>query len=93
MQCHIAASDTAVIARDSAQIEGDSIRCPYHGWRFGSDGICDDIPHFDGPMPRSAKLQSYVVAESLGCIWTWYDQEGGDPQYPVPDLPQWQQST
>ncbi|MFT5889201.1 MAG: hypothetical protein ACI9BO_002027, partial [Zhongshania sp.] len=29
----------------------------------------------------------------LGCIWTWYDQEGGDPQYPVPDLPQWQQST
>jgi 3-ketosteroid 9alpha-monooxygenase subunit A len=33
-----------------------------------------------------------VVAESLGCIWMWYDQEGGDPQYPVPDLPLWQQS-
>jgi hypothetical protein len=44
---HLAASDTAVIARDGAQIEGDSIRCPYHGWRFGSDGIYDDIPYFD----------------------------------------------
>lgn len=92
MQCHIAASDSAVIARDGAQIEGDSIRCPYHGWRFGADGVCDDIPYFDGPKPRSARLQSYVVAESLGCIWIWYDQEDGAPHYPVPDLPQWHKS-
>jgi 3-ketosteroid 9alpha-monooxygenase subunit A len=92
MQCHIAASDTAVIAREGAQIEGDSIRCPYHGWRFGADGLCDDIPYFDGPKPRSAKLNSYVVAESLGCIWMWYDAEGNEPHYPVPNLPQWQQS-
>jgi len=92
MQCHIAASDTAIIAREGAQIEGDSIRCPYHGWRFGADGVCDDIPYFDGPKPRSAKLNSYVVAESLGCIWMWYDNDGNEPHYPVPDVPQWQQS-
>lgn len=92
MQCHLAASDTAIIAREGAQIEGDSIRCPYHGWRFGADGVCDDIPYFDGPKPRSAKLNSYVVAESLGCIWMWYDNDGNEPHYPVPDVPQWQQS-
>jgi 3-ketosteroid 9alpha-monooxygenase subunit A len=65
MQCHIAASDTTLVARDGRKIEIDSIRCPYHGWRFGSDRIGDDIHYFNGPKPRSAKLQSYVIAESL----------------------------
>ncbi len=91
MQCHIAASDTAVIAKEGAQIEGSSIRCPYHGWRFGPDGACDDIPYHDGPMPRSAKLTSYPVVESLGGIWMWFDPDGGAPAYAAPDLAQWHQ--
>ena len=91
MQCHIAASDSAVIAREGAQIEGSSIRCPYHGWRFGPDGVCDDIPYHDGPKPRSAKLTSYPVVEQLGGIWMWFDPDGGEPAYPAPDLAQWHQ--
>jgi len=92
MQCHLAA-DSAIIAREGAQIEGDSIRCPYHGWRFAADGSCDDIPYFDGPKPRSAKLESYLVEERLGCIWMWHDPDGKEPDYPVPDLPHWQNTS
>ncbi|SUQ66032.1 3-ketosteroid-9-alpha-monooxygenase oxygenase subunit, partial [Pseudomonas wadenswilerensis] len=22
-------------------IEGNSIRCPFHSWRWGADGVCD----------------------------------------------------
>ncbi|WP_289083769.1 Rieske 2Fe-2S domain-containing protein [uncultured Spongiibacter sp.] len=91
MQCHIAASDSAVIAKEGAQIEGSSIRCPYHGWRFGPDGVCDDIPYHDGPMPRSAKLTSYPVEEGIGGIWMWFDEDGSQPQYPAPALDQWHQ--
>ena len=67
------------------------IECPYHGWRFGPDGVCDDIPYHDGPKPRSAKLTSYPVVEQLGGIWMWFDPDGGEPAYPAPDLAQWHQ--
>ncbi|WNZ81536.1 Rieske 2Fe-2S domain-containing protein [Pseudomonas sp. P108] len=23
---------------------GNSVQCPYHGWRFGTDGVCTQIP-------------------------------------------------
>ena len=23
---------------------GESLQCPYHGWRFGPDGVCNAIP-------------------------------------------------
>jgi 3-ketosteroid 9alpha-monooxygenase subunit A len=65
MGTHLAASDTTVLAQKKLQIEGDSIRCPYHGWRFNSDGLCDHIPYYDGPMPRSAILTSYEVRAAL----------------------------
>ncbi|HET8704799.1 MAG TPA: Rieske 2Fe-2S domain-containing protein, partial [Pseudomonadales bacterium] len=26
-------------------VEGDSIRCAMHAWRWGKDGVCDDIPY------------------------------------------------
>src|SRR5690348_7814461 len=25
-------------------VEGDSLRCPFHGWRFGGEGACVAIP-------------------------------------------------
>jgi len=71
------------------QIEGDSIRCPYHGWRFGPDGQCNDIPYHKGPIPRSAAIKSYPVEEVMGIIMAWYDPEGGAPEYAPPFLPEW----
>jgi 3-ketosteroid 9alpha-monooxygenase subunit A len=93
MQTHIAASKSAMIVVNGEQIEGDSIRCPYHGWRFGPDGQCDDIPYHDGPIPRSAKLGSYEVREVMGCIMMWWDPEGGAPEYEPPMLPEWNDPT
>ena len=25
-------------------VEGDTIRCPFHGWRYASDGRCVEVP-------------------------------------------------
>ena len=89
MGTHLTASDSAMIVRNGHQIEGDSIRCPYHGWRYNAAGDVDDIPYHDGPCPKSASIRSYPVVDSMGCIMAWFDEEGGEPDYPAPVLPEW----
>jgi 3-ketosteroid 9alpha-monooxygenase subunit A len=89
MGTHLAASKSPMIVQNGEQIEGDSIRCPYHGWRFNAEGQCDDIPYFDGPKPRSANIASYPVKEVMGCIMVWWDPEGGEPEYEAPFLKEW----
>ena len=89
MGTHLTAGDSAVIVTSGKQIEGDSIRCPYHGWRYGPDGHCDDIPYSDGPCPKSAKIRAYPVKEVMGCVMAWYDSEAAEPSFEAPSLPEW----
>jgi 3-ketosteroid 9alpha-monooxygenase subunit A len=92
MKTHLgAANKTSYVVQDrmGTNLEGDGIRCPYHGWRFGADGKCDDIPYHDGPIPAAAQVKSWPVVESLGGIWTWHDPEGGEPEWDHPSLPEW----
>ncbi len=87
MQAHLAADQSSAAAAN--RIEGDSIRCPYHSWRFGPDGKCDHIPYFDGPIPSAAKVRSYPVEERFGCVFAWHDPEQGAPDYELPSVPEW----
>jgi len=89
MGTHLTASDSAMIVKNGKQIEGDSIRCPYHGWRYGPDGQIDDIPYSDAPYPKSAAIRSYPVVDNMGCIMAWFDPDGREPDYDVPTLKQW----
>lgn len=92
MQNHLAGPNTtSYVVRDGhgTNIEGDCIRCPYHAWRFGPDGKCNDIPYNKGPVPENAKVKSWKVVESLGAIWVWHDPEDGEPEWDPPSLPQW----
>ena len=31
------------------KVEGECLRCPFHGWSFGADGQCVEIPYSDSP--------------------------------------------
>ncbi|MCZ6831015.1 MAG: Rieske 2Fe-2S domain-containing protein [Gammaproteobacteria bacterium] len=93
MGTHIAASTSAMIVQNGKQIEGDSIRCPYHGWRYGPDGQLNDIPYHDGPCPKSAALKSWPVRDVMGCVMMWHDPEGGEPDYEPPCLQEWDDPT
>lgn len=55
------------------RIEGDDLRCMYHGLRFGSDGVCKEMPGRAAP-PRIA-ARTFPVAERWSWIWVWM----GDP--------------
>jgi len=89
MGTHLGINTTSYVVRDGAHIEGDAIRCPYHGWRFRADGQCDDIPGLKGPIPKAACVRSWPVHEAMGAIWVWHDEEGLEPEWEAPDLPEW----
>jgi 3-ketosteroid 9alpha-monooxygenase subunit A len=93
MGTHLTASRSAMIVQNGEQIEGDSIRCPYHGWRYGPDGKVNDIPYHDGPCPKSAAITSYPVRDVMGCVMMWFDPEGGEPTYAPPTLKEWDDPT
>ncbi len=90
MGTHLGKSTASFVVKDGGQIEGDAIRCPYHAWRFGADGRCNDIPYYDGPIPQSAAIRAWPVQESMGCIFMWHDPEEGTPHYDPPALPEWE---
>ncbi len=92
MGTHLAASKSPMIVQTGKQIEGDSIRCPYHAWRYGPDGQVDDIPYHDGPCPKSAAIKSYEVRDVMGCVMMWFDPEDGEPDYDPPYLYEWEDS-
>ncbi len=51
-------------------IEGDGIRCGYHGLRFALDGRCTDIPG-QTHIPRMACVRAYPVEERNQIVWIW----------------------
>lgn len=89
MGTHLAHNNTSYVVQDGAHLEGDSIRCPYHGWRFGPDGQCDDIPYSPGQIPKAACLKTWSVVERAGVIWMWHDEEGGTPEFDLPSFAEW----
>jgi phenylpropionate dioxygenase-like ring-hydroxylating dioxygenase large terminal subunit len=66
-------------------VEDDQIRCAYHGWTYGPDGVCTAIPaRFGSNIPRRARLQPHLVTERYGLIWVCLEDE---PLYPIPECP------
>jgi 3-ketosteroid 9alpha-monooxygenase subunit A len=88
MGAHLAKNTTSWVVR-GMQIEGDSIRCPFHAWRFGPDGVADDIPYSKGRIPKAACIRSWKVEERYGLVWVWHDPENGEPDYPLPAIGAW----
>ena len=58
-------------------VEEDSIRCPYHGWRYGvQNGMCLEIPAApDGPIPPNARAVRYGCQVAYGLIWVRLNDE------------------
>jgi phenylpropionate dioxygenase-like ring-hydroxylating dioxygenase large terminal subunit len=66
--------------------EGETIECPYHGWRFRTDGGCSAIPSLVEDQAFETdriRVRRYPVRESQGLIFVWM---ASDPRSePVPD--------
>jgi 5,5'-dehydrodivanillate O-demethylase len=61
-------------------IEGDSIRCFYHGWKFAGDGVCEEQPAELPSLKEGICIRTYPVREYLGLIFA-YLGEGDAPEF------------
>ena len=54
-------------------VEGDSIKCPFHGWEFNCDGVCVRIPYAKNPekIPSEARVTKYTSMEINDQILIW----------------------
>lgn len=62
------------------------LQCPYHGWRFGSEGRCVLVPSAQAgvPVPPRAHLDPVMVTERYGLVWIC----PGVPSEDIPKIPQ-----
>ena len=69
------------------KVEGDTIRCPFHGWRFDGDGACVEIPYAKR-KPANARTEALPCREQGGVVWAWYHPKGETPQFYPPAIPE-----
>ena len=87
-------SDTCVHRGGSLSggvVREDCIQCPYHGWRFNGDGVCQRIPSLgkDAKIPKRARVDAYPTEERYGIVFAFLgDLEEGKrpPIMPINEL-------
>ena len=52
-------------------LEGDAIRCGYHGLLYGRDGRCIEIPMQD-KIPPHLRVRAYPLVERAPFLWAWF---------------------
>jgi len=67
-------------------VEGDALRCGYHGLKFAPDGRCIEVP-IQSQVPPGARVRTYPVCERWNVVWIWMgDPARADPAT-IPELP------
>jgi phthalate 4,5-dioxygenase oxygenase subunit len=69
------------------RIEQDGIRCPYHGWKFATDGRCMEMPNVPAQQQFGERIKhpGYPCIEHGGVIWIYM---GGSSE--IPALPEFE---
>src|SRR5581483_7845810 len=65
-------------------VEGDCLRCFYHGWKYDAAGQCVEQPAEDASFARKVHVPSYPVQEYLGLVFAYLGE--GEPP-PLPRYP------
>lgn len=70
-------------------VEGDSVVCRFHNWKWGKDGVCNHIPYANR-IPPKARIKPWHVTVENKLVFIWNDPEGGAPtaDVAIPHIPQ-----
>ena len=70
------------------RVEGETLRCPFHGWRFGADGRCVEVPYAKR-IPPSARTRARPIREQAGLVWAWYHPKNEAPTHEPTRIPEY----
>jgi 3-ketosteroid 9alpha-monooxygenase subunit A len=71
------------------KVRGSELECPFHAWRFGTDGKCTSVP-YASHRPRKAGVRRWHAKELANMVFCWHHHEGLPPQWDIPDeIPEW----
>ena len=65
----------------AATVQGNGLRCFYHGWKFDGTGQCVEQPAEPKPFCEKIALRTYPTQERFGLIFA-YLGEGEPPAFP-----------
>ncbi len=63
-------------------VEGDCIRCVYHGWLFDGSGQCTEQPAEEKSFASKIRIRNRPTREYLGLIFAYFG-EGDAPSFPL----------
>ncbi|MFM9969794.1 MAG: Rieske 2Fe-2S domain-containing protein [Burkholderiales bacterium] len=64
-------------------VEGESLRCMYHGWRYDGSGLCTEIPAEGQTRVHPIHIAGYPTKTYAGLVFAYL----GDAPTPAFDLP------
>ena len=72
------------------EVDGNDLVCPFHHWKWGTDGKCTKIPYAKN-IPPKACIKSWPTLEKNGLLYIWNDPEGNPPieEQMIPDQPEY----
>jgi phenylpropionate dioxygenase-like ring-hydroxylating dioxygenase large terminal subunit len=72
----------------NGRLDGDCIRCPYHGWKYQADGRCIEIPANSSfsPVPKKARVRAYPAEDRYGWVWLFVGDLPEADRPPIPSL-------
>jgi 5,5'-dehydrodivanillate O-demethylase oxygenase subunit len=62
-------------------VEGECIRCRYHGWKYDGSGQCVEMPAEEASFPPKVKIGHHRAADYAGVIFAFMG-EGAPPEMP-----------
>jgi phenylpropionate dioxygenase-like ring-hydroxylating dioxygenase large terminal subunit len=70
----------------NGRLEGDCVRCMYHGLKFDATGKCVQIPGQDN-IPPKLGVRSYPVLERQHIVWIWMGEPARADPARILDIP------
>ncbi|HUG54532.1 MAG TPA: Rieske 2Fe-2S domain-containing protein [Vicinamibacteria bacterium] len=71
---------------EGGRLEGEAVRCPFHGFRFDAGGSCVGTPYPAGTAPAAVRAAAWPARERNGLVLAWHDAAGRPPDWEVPEL-------
>ncbi|CAN5253554.1 hypothetical protein BH09BAC1_BH09BAC1_12430 [soil metagenome] len=70
------------------RVEGESIKCGYHGWEYNTQGACTCIPSLpEGEqVPRTVRIQAYSTEVRHKAVWVYIGDEALKHEAVIPPM-------